>query len=130
MDQSNPTDLAERPIDGRRLPIAGPISHPSLCERKLLAAVVLALAATVLSILGALAVWNVCAQWRLGWIELTSDGPPLTAQVLPESGDAPLGEPFHVLNRSTVALPEGDYRLRVHRRGTAWPDLPLRREPG
>ena len=37
------------------------------------------------------------------------------AQVLPEAGDEPLGEPFHVIGRwTTLALPAGDYRLRVH----------------
>jgi PQQ-like domain len=54
---------------------------------------------------------------RLGWIELTNDGAPLVAQVLPEAGDGPLGEQFHVTTRSTLALPAGDYRLRVHGEG-------------
>ena len=49
---------------------------------------------------------------------LTTDGPPLAAEVLPESsGDRPIGEPFDVGARTVVALPAGDYRLRVKAKG-------------
>ncbi len=58
--------------------------------------------------------WRAYAVYRLGRIEVTNDGPPLIAQLLPESGDEPLGEPFDVVTRSTLSLPGGDYRLRVH----------------
>jgi hypothetical protein len=71
-------------------------------------------AVTVLVLLAGLAAWRFYSTWRLGRVELTNDGPPLFAQVLPESGDEPLGEPFDVVTRATVALPAGDYRLRVH----------------
>jgi hypothetical protein len=64
-----------------------------------------------------LAAWRSYAEWRLGRVELTNDGPPLIAQLLPESGDEPLGVPFDVVTRSTLALPAGDYRLRVHAAG-------------
>ncbi len=71
-------------------------------------------ATALLVMLVSVAAWRFYADWRLGWIELTNDGPPLMAQVLPESSDEPLGEPFSVMTRSTLALPAGDYRLRVH----------------
>ncbi len=77
----------------------------------------LTVVATLLLLLAGLATCRLYAVRRLGWIELTNDGPPLLAQVLSEAGDRPLGEPFHVTARSTVALPAGDYRLRVHGAG-------------
>ena len=38
---------------------------------------------------------------------------PLTAEVLPESGKEAIGEPFEIVTRSTLALPDGDYQLRL-----------------
>jgi hypothetical protein len=114
MDQPDPTDLASRPIQGRRLSLGRPVSRRVRRRRKVLAAVALASVATALLMLGALASWHVYAQRRLGWIELTNDGPPLLAQVLAEADEVPLGEPFSVMTNSTLALPAGDYRLRVH----------------
>ena len=67
----------------------------------------------VAGLIGA-ASWRAYDVSRLGRIELTNDEAPLIAQLLPESGDEPLGEPFDVVKRSTLSLPEGDYRLRVH----------------
>src|SRR5262249_7259549 len=74
-------------------------------------------AATVLLMLVGLAAWSYYAEWRLGRIVLTNDGAPLIAQVLPQSGDEPLGQPFDVVTRAVVALTDGDYRLRVHGMG-------------
>ena len=41
----------------------------------------------------------------------------LTVQVLDESGENPLGEPVEVFKKTTLALPAGDYRLRVNGEG-------------
>ncbi len=70
--------------------------------------------AIVLMILVGFAAWRSYAEKRLGRIELTNDGVPLIAQVFPEAGDEPLGEPFDIVTRSTLTLPDGDYRLRVN----------------
>ena len=35
-------------------------------------------------------------------------------QVLDESGEEPIGEPVDLVTESTLALPDGDYRLRVN----------------
>ncbi len=70
--------------------------------------------ATLLVLLLSLAAWRYYSHWRLGRIILTNDGIPLLAQLLPESGDEPLAEPFDVVARSTLSLPAGDYRLRVN----------------
>ena len=58
--------------------------------------------------------WRAWTVARLGSIELTNNGPPLIAQLLPKTGDEPLGEAFDVVTRATLSLPAGDYRLRVH----------------
>ncbi len=75
---------------------------------------VLTVAATVLAFSVGFAAWRFYSEWRLGRIELTNGGDPLVAQVLPEQGDDPIGEPFDLVTRTTLALPAGDYRLRVH----------------
>ena len=77
------------------------------------AGVRLVVAATTLLIVGSFLGWRSYSDWRLGRVVLTTDGPPLTAQVLSESGDEPIGEPFDVGTRTVVPLPAGDYRLRV-----------------
>ena len=56
-------------------------------------------AATVLVVLSGVAAWWCFAQWRLGRVELTNDGPPLVAQILGESSDEPVVEPFDVVTR-------------------------------
>ncbi len=66
----------------------------------------------------ALVSWRYYAAWRLGRVELTADGPPLAAEVLPESGsDQPITDPFDVGARAVISLPAGDYRLRVRGAG-------------
>ena len=57
--------------------------------------------------------WRFYSQWRLGRVELTNDGVPLTAEVLSASGEEAIGEPFEIVTRSTLALPDGDYQLRL-----------------
>jgi hypothetical protein len=70
--------------------------------------------ATLLVLLISLTAWRYYSQWRLGRIILTNHGIPLLAQLLPESGDELMGEPFDVVARSTLSLPAGDYRLRLN----------------
>ena len=69
--------------------------------------------ATSLLIGGSVLAWRFCSEWRLGRIELTTEGAPVVCQVLAESSDLPIGEPFDLVTRAIVALPAGDYRLRV-----------------
>jgi PQQ-like domain len=70
-------------------------------------------AVTMLVIAG----WRLYAGWRMGRIELTTDGEPVVAQVLAEASDTAFGEPFDVAARAVVALPAGEYRLRVDGKG-------------
>jgi hypothetical protein len=72
-----------------------------------------AVAAVIVLELVALAAWWSYSRWRLGHITLTNEGPPLVVQVLDESGEHPIGQPFDLVTESTLALPDGDYRLRV-----------------
>jgi hypothetical protein len=64
-------------------------------------------AATLLIVLATFGAWRFYSEWRLGRVELTTDGPPLTVQVLPETGDQPFGEPFDVVSRYVLSLPAG-----------------------
>jgi FG-GAP-like repeat len=57
------------------------------------------------------------AGWRMGQIELTTEGQPVVAQVLDETSDTAFGEPFDLAKRAVVALPAGEYRLRVEGTG-------------
>ena len=43
--------------------------------------------------------------------------PRLSGQVLAEATDEPIGEPFSIGPHTPLALPAGDYRLRVQGRG-------------
>ena len=76
-----------------------------------------AAAATSLLIAGSILAWRFYAEWRLGRIELTTEDAPLAAQILAESSDEPIGEPFDLITRAVVALPAGDYRLHVRGKG-------------
>jgi PQQ-like domain len=61
--------------------------------------------------------WLLYSEWRIGQIELTTDGDPLVVQVLAETSDTAIGEPFDMISRAVVALPAGEYRLRVDGKG-------------
>ncbi len=77
--------------------------------RRRVAAVSLALAAAV--------AWWVHDHWRRGEAELVNIGPPLTVEVLDESGTIPVGEPIELITRTTLRLPDGDYWVRLSGRG-------------
>ena len=107
-----------RPIQARRTPVVERIVRYVRQRKKTLAGAGVATAATVLLMAAALVSWRYYADWRLGRVELTADGPPLAAEVLPESGsDQPITDPFDVGARAVITLPAGDYRLRVRGAG-------------
>ena len=107
-----------RPIQARRTPVVERIVRYVRQRQKTLAGAGVAAAATVLLMAAALVSWRYYADWRLGRVELTADGPPLAAEVLPESGsDQPITDPFDVGARAVITLPAGDYRLRVRGAG-------------
>ncbi len=57
--------------------------------------------------------WRFYSGWRMGRVELLTEGEPVVAQVLEENSDTAIGEPFDVASRAVKNLPEGEYRLRV-----------------
>ncbi len=105
--------LEDRPIRARRLWVPGRALRFVRARKKLFAAAAIGMAATVLLLFGSQLAWRGYCHWRLGRVVLATSGPPLSAQVFPESGDAPVGEPFEVVDRAVLSLPAGDYRLRV-----------------
>jgi len=106
--------LDGRPIRARRVRLSERVVRYVRRRKKAIGSGAIGVAATVLVMIGALLGWRFYSDWQLGRIVLTNDGPPLTAQVLPESGDLPAGEPFEVVTRWVLALPAGDYRLRLN----------------
>lgn len=110
--------LEGRPIQARRAPLMERVVRYVGRRRKTLKGAGLATAATVLLMMGAFAAWRYYSDWRLGRVALTTDGPPLAAEILPaSSGDRPIGEPFDIGAHTVVALPAGDYRLRIKAKG-------------
>ena len=77
---------------------------------RLVAAVV---AATLIVQTVGVAAWRLYHDWLMGHVVLTNDGPPLSVQVLDESGTESIGGPVTLIRRATLDLPEGDYRLRI-----------------
>ena len=112
--------MAEAPATAsERDPVIRPGASMNLASRfrrpgrKAIRATAMIVAAAVLLDFAILAAWWIFTQWRQGRVVLTNDGPPLKVQVLGESGEEPIGEPVDVIARSTIALPDGDYRLQV-----------------
>ena len=112
--------LESRPIEARRVPTVERLLRYVRRRRKTLTNTGLAAAATVLLMIGVFAGWHYYTEWRLGRVVLTTDGPALTAKVLPESGDEPIGEPFAVGERGVLSLPAGEYRLPRFRGQDFW----------
>ena len=74
------------------------------------AVIVAAIVVAAASIAG----WRYYTESRFGRVELVTEGDSVVVQVLDESGDLAIGEPFDLATRAVVSLPEGDYRLRVN----------------
>ena len=99
--------LEGRPIQARRVPLVERCVRYVRKRQKTLGRGSLVVAATTLLIVGSFLGWRFYSDWRLGRVVLSTDGPPLTAQVLARSGDEPIGEPFAVGTR-TVLPPAGE----------------------
>ena len=61
--------------------------------------------------------WWLYAEWRVGYVEMSTEGQPVVVQVLAEASDTAVGEPFDLVTNAVVALREGEYRLRVNGKG-------------
>jgi len=105
--------LEGRPILARRVPLVERCVRYVRKRSKTFGRGALVVAATTLLIVSSFLGWRSYSEWRTGEVVLTTDGPPLRAQVLPDSGDEPIGEPFDVGTRTPRRLPAAEYRLRV-----------------
>jgi hypothetical protein len=74
-------------------------------------------AATLLVVSTVSVGWWFYTGWRSGRIELTTEGEPVLVEVLDETSDTEIGEPFDLVTRAVLELPAGDYRLRVNGTG-------------
>ena len=105
--------LEGRPIQARRVPVFERITRYVHKRKKALGRGALVVAGTAVFIVGSLLGWRFYSDWRLGQMVLSTDGPPLTAQILSESGEEQVGEPFAIGTRTVQSLPADEYLLRV-----------------
>ncbi len=109
--------LAGMPIRARRVPLVERVMRSVRKRWKTIGITAIAAAATVLLMVGGVLSWRSYREWRMGQVVVTTDGPPLRAEVLPGSGAEPIGEPFDVVTRAALSLPADGYRLRVQGNG-------------
>ncbi len=102
-----------RPIRARRVPFVERCVRYVRKRKQSLGRGSIVAAATVALVVGAFLGWRHYEDWRSGEVVLRTDGAPLRAQVLTESNDERVGEPFDVGTRTPRRLPAGDYRLRL-----------------
>ncbi len=70
--------------------------------------------AVIAAVVGGLRLYG---EWRIGRVELIVEGEPVVGQVLADGSDTAVGEPFDLVSRAVLALPDGEYRLRVEGKG-------------
>jgi tRNA A-37 threonylcarbamoyl transferase component Bud32 len=75
------------------------------------AAAAVAVAAVALLIVFLIRDWH--QQTGLGWVEIATPGPALRAEVLAEDGTTLVVPPFTAPTEQPLALPEGNYRVRL-----------------
>jgi hypothetical protein len=78
------------------------------CSRATAAAV----AATLLLVVGGSLGWYKYSRWRLAYMTLTSETPPLVAEILDPQGE-PMAPPVTVPTQQRVELPAGEVHLRI-----------------
>jgi len=105
--------LEGRPIAARRVRWTERAARYVRQRRKTFKGAGFAALGTLLLLTGAFLLWRYYSDWRLGRVVLKTGGPSLTAQLLLDSTDEPIGEPFSIGDHSALTLPAGDYRLRV-----------------
>jgi outer membrane protein assembly factor BamB/predicted Ser/Thr protein kinase len=109
--------LENRPIQARRVSMAERFVRYVRRQRRALGVAGITAAASVALMAAVAGGWTWYQNWRLGHIVLTTDGAPLTAQVLADSSDDTIGEPFSVGTKTAVSYPDGDYRIRLTGKG-------------
>ena len=121
--------LEGRPIQARRVPLVERVTRYVRKRKKAIGAGAIVVAATTLLIVGSFLGWRFYSEWRLGRVVLSTDGPPLTAQVLAESGDE--ADRRAVRRRHAHRPAAAGRRLPAarHGYGSARSNVPVRGQP-
>jgi hypothetical protein len=98
-----------RPISARRPGLGERAARWVVRQRKVVGVALAGAALAALAVLG----WTWYVNARLGYVNFSSQGPPLAAEVLHEQRDEPAGPRFTVPTQEPLALPAGNYRLRL-----------------
>ena len=122
--------LEGRAIKARRTPVWEKMGRWAKRQKKSVAIGAIAAVASIVMAGAGLALWLRQENLRLGRLNLSTQGEPLTAEILQPDRDEPVGEPFTVPTRSPVAIPEGDYRVRLSAPGKLSETYQLRLERG
>jgi serine/threonine protein kinase len=105
--------LEGRSIRARRTPIWEKAARWAKRQKKSVAIGTIAAVISVVLAGSCLAFWLQHQQSKLGRLSLSTTGEPLIAEVLEPNHDARVVEPFTVPTKSPLALPAGDYRVRL-----------------
>ncbi len=122
--------LEGRAIKARRTPAWEKAALWARRQKKSVAIGAIAAIASVIVAGTVLSLWLRHEQSRLGQLSLSTQGEPLSAEILHPDRDERVGDPFTVPTRSPVALPEGDHRVRLSAVGKLSETYQLRLERG
>jgi outer membrane protein assembly factor BamB len=109
--------LADEPIQARRTGTLERAARWVRKRRRGIKVTAATAAASVLLVVLAVFGWQWYMESRLGRVMLTTDGPPLAAEVLFEDRDDLVVKPFTLPTQEPVSLPAGSYRLRLSGQG-------------
>lgn len=105
-----------RSIKARRPTVLEIASRWLKQQRRSVAIVSLAAAATLVLVVGVLLAWYGYANWRLSRLTLRTSSPPLVAEILHSNGE-PAARPETVPTQEPATVPAGDYLIRVSGQG-------------
>ena len=100
-EQTPAVDAPQTGNQSSQRPLLRRFAEPVRRHRKVILTIAAAAVATLLLMAGSVLAWRFYAEWRLGRIELKTDDGPVVAQVLAESSDTPIGDPFDLVTRAS-----------------------------
>jgi hypothetical protein len=115
--------LEDRPIQARRPTLMERTARWFQKHRRSAAAAAISASTAVALVVGAIVITGFYREWRLGYVELSTDGPQLVAEILDQEGQSVVGS-IPVPTSDHVTIPEGEYRLRLSTAGMlseTWP---------
>jgi hypothetical protein len=105
--------LADEPIQARRVGAWERSARWLRKRRRSVIEATAAVAAAVLLVVGTTVGWQSYREAGLGYVVLTTDEPFLTAEVLEQDSDKVVQKTFALRTMQSLALPAGDYRVRL-----------------